>query len=31
MAKWNEVLRIGRHLGSRATFLGKRALAQNIL
>lgn len=30
MAKWNEVLRIGRHLGSRATFRGKSALAQNL-
>ncbi len=31
MAKWNEVLRIGRHLGPRAAFLGKNALAQNLL
>jgi len=31
MAKWNEVLRIGRHLGPRATFCGKNALSQNHL
>jgi enolase len=30
MAKWNEVLRIGRHLGPLATFPGKSALAQNL-
>jgi enolase len=28
MAKWNEVLRIARRLGSRATFTGKSVLAQ---
>ncbi len=30
MAKWNEVLRIGRHLGASARFTGKGALAQNL-
>ncbi len=30
MAKWNEVLRIGRHLGLRATFRGKSALGQHL-
>ena len=28
MAKWNEVLRIGRGLGSRARFAGKSALGR---
>jgi enolase len=28
MAKWNEVLRIGRGLGSRARFAGKGALGR---
>jgi enolase len=27
MAKWNEVLRIGRGLGSKARFAGKGALS----
>jgi len=31
MSKWNEVLRIGRHLGPRATFRGRSALAQHLL
>jgi hypothetical protein len=31
MAKWNEVLRIGRHLGPGATFAGKSVLAQNLV
>ncbi|MEX1117261.1 MAG: phosphopyruvate hydratase [Terrimicrobiaceae bacterium] len=30
MAKWNEILRIGRHLGSKASFAGKSALAQHL-
>lgn len=30
MAKWNEVLRIARLLGSKAVFLGKQSLAQHI-
>jgi len=31
MAKWNEVLRIGRHLGSKARFTGKSVLAQHLI
>ena len=30
MVKWNEVLRIARRLGSRATFAGKNILAQHL-
>jgi enolase len=30
MAKWNEVLRIGRTLGSRATFKGREVLAKSL-
>jgi len=30
MAKWNEILRIARRLGARATFAGKNLLAQRL-
>ncbi len=30
MAKWNEILRIGRHLGSEARFVGSGGLAQHL-
>lgn len=30
MAKWNEILRISRHLGPRAMFSGERILAQHL-